>query len=179
MFRRQVGWVIPGAVVAVVVFAAIDALRSSGGKPPTASSEPNRAEPNQAAVTFSRRNRLDAESLAHFNATSERLDGELGALLFCFLDGEGPDCINDERKDFKAALSAAVDMWNRTGPESRQSACYRELQGYGKYLSGLDGASEALFAAADTGQAAALRGLAERKWEEHYDIRTRVFVACT
>jgi hypothetical protein len=167
MFRRWVGWVIPGAVVAVGAFAAIDALRSFGGEPPTASS------------TFTERNRLDAESLAHFDAISERLEGELGALLFCFREGEGPECIKDERKDFKAALSAAVDMWNRIGPESRQSACYRELRGYGMYLSGLDGASEALFAAADTGQAAAVRELAERRWEEHRDIRTQVFIACT
>jgi hypothetical protein len=174
MFQRWVGWVIPGAVVAVGAFAAIDALRSSGGEPPTASSEPN-----QATVTFTGRNRLDAEGLAHFDATSARLQAELGALVFCIVEGEGPDCLNDERKDFEAALSAAVDMWNRTGPESRESACYRELQGYGNYLSGLDEASEAVFAAADTEQAAALRQLGERTWREHRDITTRVFIDCT
>lgn len=37
MLRRSLTWVVPGAVVAVGVFAALDALRSSGDEPATAS----------------------------------------------------------------------------------------------------------------------------------------------
>jgi hypothetical protein len=43
MLRRSFTWVIPGAVVAVGVFAGLDALRSSGGGPPPTSAERERA----------------------------------------------------------------------------------------------------------------------------------------
>jgi hypothetical protein len=43
MVRRRFSWVIAGAVVAVGVFAGLDALRSSGGKSPPTSSERDRA----------------------------------------------------------------------------------------------------------------------------------------
>jgi hypothetical protein len=35
----RISWVIPGAVIAVGVFAGLDAIRSSGDEPPTASTE--------------------------------------------------------------------------------------------------------------------------------------------
>jgi hypothetical protein len=43
MLRRSFTWVVPGAVVAVGVFAGIDALRSSGGEPTASASSATEA----------------------------------------------------------------------------------------------------------------------------------------
>jgi hypothetical protein len=55
MFRRWFSWVIAGAVVAVGVFAALDAFRSSGGESPPPSTERDRAvttTPTEAAAVL-------------------------------------------------------------------------------------------------------------------------------
>jgi hypothetical protein len=41
--QTRITWIVVGAIVVVAVFAGVDALRSSGGKPPTASAERDQA----------------------------------------------------------------------------------------------------------------------------------------
>jgi hypothetical protein len=57
MLRRSFTWVVPGAVVAVGLFASIDALRSSGGEPPP-------AKANATEVVTTTQSETDAEPLS-------------------------------------------------------------------------------------------------------------------
>ena len=41
--RPRISWVIASAIIAIGVLAALDALRSTGGQPPSASAEPDRS----------------------------------------------------------------------------------------------------------------------------------------
>jgi hypothetical protein len=87
-------------VVALALFAAFDALRSSS------ESSAASAEGNHSSA-FSERNRLDGKSLAHITATSERLDLVLSALVNCRVYHDPEDqavCTSDKlRKPFDAA----------------------------------------------------------------------------
>jgi hypothetical protein len=70
MLRRSFTWVVPGAVVAVGLFAALDALRSSGGEP-TAS-----APSATAAVTT-----MQTETGAEIESSARLQSGQLVRLI--------------------------------------------------------------------------------------------------
>jgi hypothetical protein len=70
MLRRSFTWVVPGAVVAVVVFAALDALRSFGGEP--TASAPSATE----AVTT-----MQTETGAEIESSAQLQSGQLVRLI--------------------------------------------------------------------------------------------------
>jgi hypothetical protein len=70
MLRRSFTWVVPGAVVAVGVFAGIDALRSSGGEP--TASAPNATE----GVTT-----MQTETGAELESSAQLRSGQLVRLI--------------------------------------------------------------------------------------------------
>jgi len=51
MLRRSFTWVVPGAVVAVGLFAVLDALRSSGGEPTASAPSATEAVTNTQTET--------------------------------------------------------------------------------------------------------------------------------
>jgi len=120
-------------------------------------------------------------SAAHFSDNSARLQTEIDAIVACVHDGGG-SCVNDERNAFTAALSAAVDNSNVTGPETRGNPCAGWLHAYDNVLAALLRESGALFAVTESGQTGRLshfKGEAAQLQAKQRGDAARVLAACT
>ena len=124
----------------------------------------------------------DGSELRSSTRRVRELHEEIDTLMFGCVGAENPACINRERDNFQADLAATKHAYHSlTGPESREGACYRAFNRYFHYLSALTSASDTIFAAADTGSRAALRGGFDNETSEplkHRTMKDQMLAVC-
>ena len=168
--RSRFTWMIVAALAIVALAAGVDALRSKDGPSPAEASATVAGPSSTPApsTTSTRTNPTDtlapdfthvsAADAARFNAAQRQLQAELDAIVACFdVGGRRTACVNYHRFGLRADLRAIMQVWNTIGPQTRSNRCCRWLVGYGRLLTNLRAGSEALFAAAESGDDSKLR----------------------